>query len=314
MRTLSLAFVVFVGSILLLPAAGLGQTGDMAVATVNTPVFVAPDSSRPPLRVAAQGTTFEVVGDEGAWTKVRFRDPQWGPRVGYVATKDLQFRRPALEPMDLSVTPAIAERQVVAPPEQPMPVRPSPTLQPVRTESPWPQSYVVVRTGLTFGTQTAPLVGIEAGARIAPFLQGYGSFDWHRDISPGLVDDIGDLIGDLVGADVNYRFPTYTLIGGAKVIAPRGRVRPYGLAGFGYGRVNGTVEVEGEDVTGLLDELGYLDRDDINFNKALFEVGGGLSIASGAVYADIGYRFRKFLETGAPINVSGVYAGIGVGF
>jgi opacity protein-like surface antigen len=91
-------------------------------------------------------------------------------------------------------------------------------------------------------------------------------------------------------------------------------VRPYGLGGFGYGRVSGTVEIEGEDVTGLLDEFDIIDRDDINFNKALFEVGGGVSISNGPVYVDVGYRFRKFLQTGAPINVSGVYAGIGVGF
>jgi len=311
--TVSTLFAAF---LVLVPLTAGAQIGDTAVAAVNTPVFVAPDSSRTPLRVAAQGTTFEVMGEEGAWTKVRFRDPQWGPRVGYVATKDLQLRRPALEPMDLSVTPAVPDRphSVVEPSEQPLTAHPAPSLQPVRTESPWPQSYVVVRSGLTFGTQTAPLVGIEAGGRIAPFLQAYGSFDWHRDISPSLVDDIGGLIGDIVGADVNFRFPSYTLIGGVKVIAPRGVVRPYGLSGLGYGRVNGTIEVEGEDVTGLLDELGYLDRDDINFNKALFEVGGGVSFSNGPVYVDVGYRFRKFLDTGAPINVSGVYAGVGVGF
>ena len=57
--------------------------------------------------------------------------------------------------------------------------------------------------------------------------------------------------------------------------------------------MSGTVEVE--DVTGLLDDLGYLDRDDINFNKALFEV--GVSFSNGLVYVDVSYQFRKFLQT-----------------
>lgn len=178
----------------------------------------------------------------------------------------------------------------------------------------WPRGYVVGRSGVTFGTRTAPLVGVEVGRHVAPFLQVYGSFDWHRDISPGIVEDLSELISDIAGADVNYRSPSFTAVGGLKVIAPRGAIRPYGIGGVGYGRVNGTVEVEGEDVTGLLDEFGLLDRDDISFNKVLFEVGGGVSAASGRLYVDIGYRFRKFLQTGVPINMSGVYAGAGVGF
>jgi opacity protein-like surface antigen len=304
-----LVSVCLVTMLLFVAAPSYAQSGDTAVAFVNTPVYIAPDSSRTPLRFAAQGTTFQVLSEEEGWTKVRFQDPQWGPREGYVASKDLRFRRAALEPMDLSVRPTMK----AAPEEEPTRM-PTPPLQPVRVEHTWPKSYVVVRSGLTFGTQTAPLVGVEVGGNVARFLQAYGSFDWHRDISPSLVDDVGDLISDLVDADVNFRFPSYTLIGGAKLIAPHGMVRPYGLGGFGYGRVSGTVEIEGEDVTGLLDEFDIIDRDDINFNKALFEVGGGVSISNGPVYVDVGYRFRKFLQTGAPINVSGVYAGVGVGF
>jgi opacity protein-like surface antigen len=186
--------------------------------------------------------------------------------------------------------------------------------QPLDEQSPWPRAYVIGRGGFTFGTRTAPLLGAEVGGQIAPFLQAYGSFDWHRDISPSFLEDVGDIISDIVDADVNARLPSFTGIGGVKVIAPRGTIRPYGLGGFGYGRVNGTVEIEGEDVTELFDEFGLLDRDDITFNKALFEVGGGVSVSNGRMYMDIGYRFRKFLETGEPINMSGVYVGAGVGF
>lgn len=180
--------------------------------------------------------------------------------------------------------------------------------------SEWPRSYIVGRGGVTFGTRAAPLVGVEFGGQLVPMLQVYSAFDWHRDVAPDFVEDISDIVSFIVGADVDYKFPAFTGVGGLKVIAPRGLVRPYGLGGFGFGRVSGKVKVEGEDVTNLLDSLGYLDRDDLIFTKALFELGGGVAISRGRLYADISYRFRKFLQTGEPINVSGLYAGLGVGF
>lgn len=84
--------------------AAVAQSGGTAVAITNTPVYVAPDASRTPLRTAAQGTVFTVLAEQGEWTQVQFKDPQWGVRVGYVATNALRFRRPELEPMDLSTT------------------------------------------------------------------------------------------------------------------------------------------------------------------------------------------------------------------
>jgi len=303
MKHLLLAITLLV----LVAGSAIAQDHNTAVATANTPVYIAPDTTRTPLRVAAQGTVFTVVSEEGEWTKVQFKDPQWGVRVGYVATSALRFWRPELEPMDLSATPESASptpRPEAAPAPRPSRPRPWET----QSSSTWPASYVVGRGGVTFGTRTAPLVGVEFGGQVAPMLQVYGSFDWHRDISPAFVEDVSELVSDITGLEVDYRFPAYVGVGGVKVIAP------YGLGGFGYGRVKGTVSVEGDDVTELLDELGFLDRDDLEFNKILFEVGGGVAISNGPFYADISYRFRKFLDTNEPINVSGFYAGVGVGF
>ena len=99
MRHLLLPFVFVV---LAMPA--LAQPpAPTAVALEHAPVYVAPDASRTPLRVAAQGTVFKVVAEQGEWTRVQFNDPQWGPRTGYVETKRLRFQRPELEPLDLSV-------------------------------------------------------------------------------------------------------------------------------------------------------------------------------------------------------------------
>jgi hypothetical protein len=300
-RIAEIALAVVVAVVPFISTTASAQTGDTAVAAVNTPVFIAPDTSKDPLRVAAAGTSFVVLGEEGTWTRVQFQDPQWGRRVGYVATKDLRVRRPSLEPMDLSVRPEAA----AAMPQQQAP----PPLAPVQAGRPtapaWADGY---------GTLTAPLVGIEAGSQVLPVMQVYGAFDWHRDISPQIVDDLNELLSDLYGADLKIRLPAYTLMAGVKVTTPRGSVRPYGLGGFGYGRVNGKIAVEGRDVTGLLDSLGVIDKSDIEFNKMLFEVGGGMQVSKGSLFVDIGYRFRKFLQTGTGINVSGVYAGAGVGF
>ena len=286
------------------------QSADTAVAAVNTPVFIAPDATKTPLRVASAGTTFVVLEDAGEWTKVQFQDPQWGRRVGYVATKDLRVHRAALAPMDLSVKPEAppsAAREIA----QSVPLPPPVSRQPA---VPWPHSYVVARTGVTFGTRTAPLVGVEAGSQVAPVLQVYGAFDWHRDISPKIVEDLSQLISVLVGDDVNIRFPSYTLMAGMKAVAPRGVVRPYAVGGFGYGRVNGTVELEGRDITGILESEGAISSEDLAINKTLFEVGGGFQVAKGPLFVDVSYRFRKFLGSDIGINVSGLYAGAGVGF
>ena len=92
-------------TMLLCAVAAFAQGAATAVATANAPVYIAPDASRTPLRTAAEGTVFTVVAEEGDWTKVQFKDPQWGIRVGYVQTRLLRIARPELAPMDLSVGP-----------------------------------------------------------------------------------------------------------------------------------------------------------------------------------------------------------------
>jgi hypothetical protein len=176
-----------------------------------------------------------------------------------------------------------------------------------------PNGYVLGRSGVTFGTATAPLVGGEAGVSVGPLVKVYGSFDWHRDISPKAIGEFMDFFSDLSGVDMNVRMPAFTFVGGTRVQLHKGAVRPYGLGGFGYGRLNGTVEIEGDDVTDMADELGIIDRDDIQFNKPLFEVGGGVVVPMGRAFLDAGYRFRKFLDADE-INVSGVFVGGGIGF
>lgn len=50
---------------LLAATLAFAQSSGTAVAITNTPVYVAPDASRTPLRTAAQGTVFTVLAEQG---------------------------------------------------------------------------------------------------------------------------------------------------------------------------------------------------------------------------------------------------------
>jgi hypothetical protein len=304
-RNIAILFSVL--AVLLLrttPASAQTASGSTATATANAPIYIGAEVSPTPLRVAAPGTLLRVLKREGDWVQVEFHDPQWGPRVGWVQVSLVRISNPELEPMDLSVRPQ-------------QPAAPAPR---ERSDAPRPQAstyfrqHIVGRSGLTFGTATAVLVGVEYSADVVPVMQVYGSFDWHHDVAPDFVKDLGDMIGSIVGAEVEYSFPAFVGVGGVKIIGPPNTVRPYGIGGFGVGRVHGTVEVDGSDVTDLLDEYGYVDKDDLSFTKPLFEVGGGVAISAGRAWIDLSYRFRKFLDVGEPVNISGVYAGAGISF
>ena len=73
-----------------------------------------------PLLTAAAGTRLEVVEEGDEWTRVRFADPQFGPRLGWIDTKLLDRARPETQPMDLSipaappVDPAVPPKAVAA--------------------------------------------------------------------------------------------------------------------------------------------------------------------------------------------------------
>ena len=71
--------------------------------TTAAPIFVVPDSTRQPLRVAATGTTLNVLKEQGDWIQVQFADPQWGPRTGWIEAKFIRISQPDLQPMDLSI-------------------------------------------------------------------------------------------------------------------------------------------------------------------------------------------------------------------
>jgi len=85
--------------------------GSRVVTTTDAPIFVRPDTSRTPLRVAKQGSALLVMAEEGDWYQVEFDDPQWGRRTGFVQKAQVsraQADYSAMTPVDVSVREAKA--------------------------------------------------------------------------------------------------------------------------------------------------------------------------------------------------------------
>ena len=84
-------------------------------------------------------------------------------------------------------------------------------------------------------------------------------------------------------------------------------VRPYGVTGIGVAFIE---EVVNFDFTGI----DFGDVSDERLTKPLIELGGGVEIGRGLVVVDVGYRFRKLLDTEPPVNISSVTTGVGLRF
>ncbi|HOC17998.1 MAG TPA: hypothetical protein PKK95_07010 [Vicinamibacterales bacterium] len=101
------AAVIIVIAVLAFAAPAFAQNAQKATVVDNAPIYLQPDpaSGAVPLRTAKAGTILTVVGEDGDWAQVQFKDPQWGLRTGWVRIAFLKIERPELEPMDLSVGP-----------------------------------------------------------------------------------------------------------------------------------------------------------------------------------------------------------------
>jgi hypothetical protein len=66
------------------PVAVSPAPKETATVTANAPIFIGPEVSETPLRVAAPGTVLIVLDRRADWIQVQFNDQQWGRRVGWV--------------------------------------------------------------------------------------------------------------------------------------------------------------------------------------------------------------------------------------
>jgi len=70
----------------------------------TAPIYLLPDRAHQPLRTAAEGTVLDVLTREGDWIQVRFRDPEFGPRVGFIESRFLSLGTTSdAGPLDVSV-------------------------------------------------------------------------------------------------------------------------------------------------------------------------------------------------------------------
>ena len=109
------AIVLAVALVASVPAFAQGPTASVVTAA---PIYIQPGAEQP-LRVAAVGTSLNVLKEDGEWAQVEFNDPQWGRRIGWVQVKLIRIARPELQPMDLSVrdVPPATQQRVAG--EQP---------------------------------------------------------------------------------------------------------------------------------------------------------------------------------------------------
>ena len=59
----------------------------------TAPIYLLPDAKRTPLRMLTAGMNVKILEETGDWFKVEFRDPQFGPRVGYVQRKYVERQK-----------------------------------------------------------------------------------------------------------------------------------------------------------------------------------------------------------------------------
>jgi len=73
------------------------QPPSAGVVLQDSPVFLYPESNRTPLATLAAGTQVRIVETRGEWYRVEFRDPAFGPRIGWVLSARIRVQ-PATSP------------------------------------------------------------------------------------------------------------------------------------------------------------------------------------------------------------------------
>jgi hypothetical protein len=93
------------------PALAGAQSADRVVVSVpSAPVFVKPDRTMTPQRLAKEGSVLNVIAGEGEWYRSEFQDPQFGRSVGYIEKRHVSVQAVASQARALDLT--VAESHV----------------------------------------------------------------------------------------------------------------------------------------------------------------------------------------------------------
>lgn len=74
--------------------APASRSSNTVVVRVDSPIYLLPDASREPLRMAKAGSILRLVGVSGDWMNVEFQDPSLGRRAGFILTRNVAVSEP----------------------------------------------------------------------------------------------------------------------------------------------------------------------------------------------------------------------------
>lgn len=180
------------------------------------------------------------------------------------------------------------------------------------------RGYVAGLAGVTFMSETAPVIGAEGGFHVRPNLVVFVQAGQMRNVLPGSVQDDIDAgartLQNFVGRafDFDARIRATYLTGGVKYLFPvRSTARPYVTGAIGVVSYEGSLtEAELGDVLDLAISFGVVDKDDVKGSEIGYEVGGGVQIPRGRLHFDAGYRLMNVKG----VNISRVTAAAGLRF
>jgi hypothetical protein len=128
-RILAIVTLLVAASVVWVPSPVLARQRAPQRAQVikAAPIFLVPDASRAPLRIAEEGTWLTVLSVRKEWLEVEWQDRQYGPRVGYVRAEFVRLysdrSAPAAAtpptPEPLQVVPLAPTAPGATPPSQP---------------------------------------------------------------------------------------------------------------------------------------------------------------------------------------------------
>lgn len=182
-----------------LSADGSGVT---ALALEPAPIFLLPDASRQPLRVAREGSRLRVVSSSGEWVTVQFQDPQFGLRTGSIQRRFVRIDQPAdMQPMDLSI---------------PLPAVPVPPVpQPDRSSEPAAPRAARPRARVRVEPEAARGISTSEGFYLGIGLEGDGLLSTEGGINSTTESGRGFGVG--VGYGFTRRASLYFAVSGARM-------------------------------------------------------------------------------------------------
>jgi opacity protein-like surface antigen len=179
------------------------------------------------------------------------------------------------------------------------------------------KGYVQALGGATFGTETSWMIGGGAGVTVAKHVQIIGEFGYMRDVLPSSLHDALDAelrdMSGMYGVSVTVDMKVRALYGagGARFLLPgSAKVTPYVdvTAGLAHLTPHIVVAAQGSTVDASSDA-------DLNVNKPLMGLGGGVDIAmSHRVGLQLGYQYTRIFTGDPDINTHRATAGVSVRF